>query len=126
MRRVQYYFFCFADDARQGIKRGIVEQSDLIIVNKCDGDLIPAARRIKAEYTSALKFMRKKSVHWKPKVKMMSSTTGDGLDKVRENMEEFRAVMTENRELERKRAEQRRKWMWSYINNRLIEVRYLE
>lgn len=106
----------------KGIKRGIVEQSDLIIINKCDGDLVPAARRIKAEYTSALKFMRKKSVHWKPKVKMMSSKTGDGLEEVSEVMSKFREVMTEAGELETKRALQRKKWMWSYINDRLIEV----
>ena len=55
-------------DELQGIKRGIVEQSDLIIVNKCDGDLVPAARRIKGEYMSALKFMRPKTRYWRPKV----------------------------------------------------------
>ena len=52
----------------QGIKRGIVEQSDLIVVNKCDGDLVHAARRIKSEYTSALKYMRRRNKVWKPKV----------------------------------------------------------
>ncbi len=58
----------------QGIKRGIVEQSDLIFVNKSDGDLIPAARRTATEYTSALKFMRPKSKIWKPKVPSTSQT----------------------------------------------------
>ena len=52
-----------------GIKRGIVEVSDLVVVNKSDGDLEPAARRIQAEYISALKFMRQRSKMWKPKVK---------------------------------------------------------
>ena len=54
-------------DELQGIKRGIVEQSDLVVVNKCDGDLVPAARRIKSEYTSALKYMRRRSPLWKPR-----------------------------------------------------------
>ncbi len=57
-------------DEMQGLKRGIVEQSDLIIVNKCDGDLVPAARRIKSEYTSALKYMRRRTSDWRPKVKV--------------------------------------------------------
>ena len=54
----------------QGIKRGIVEQSDLIVVNKCDGDLVHAARRIKSEYTSALKYMRRRNKEWRPKVRL--------------------------------------------------------
>ena len=54
---------------RAGIKRGIVEVSDLVVVNKSDGDLEPAARRIQAEYISALKYMRQRSKMWKPKVK---------------------------------------------------------
>ena len=52
-----------------GIKKGIVEVADLVVVNKSDGDLIPAARRIQAEYISALKFARtKNSKIWRPKV----------------------------------------------------------
>ena len=57
-----------AGDELQGIKRGIVELADLVIVNKADGDLLPAARRIKAEYVSALKLLRAKHRVWTPKV----------------------------------------------------------
>jgi LAO/AO transport system kinase len=109
-------------DELQGIKRGIVEQSDLIVVNKCDGDLVPAARRIKGEYTSALKYMRRKNKLWRPKVQMVSSLTGDGLDAVWETMQKFKAIMEEDNMLEEKRAQQRKKWMWSYVNNRLIDL----
>jgi len=42
--------------------------ADVIAITKADGDLLPAARRIQAEYTSALKLIRKKSKHWSPKV----------------------------------------------------------
>lgn len=52
----------------QGIKRGIMEVSDIITINKADGDLLPAARRIKAEYVSAVKLTRSKSPNWKTKV----------------------------------------------------------
>ena len=52
-----------------GIKKGIVEVADLVVVNKSDGDLIPAARRIQGEYISALKFARtRNSKVWRPKV----------------------------------------------------------
>jgi len=43
--------------------------ADFVVINKCDGDLLPAARRIQAEYTSALKFVRPKSRKWKPVVR---------------------------------------------------------
>lgn len=58
-------------DELQGIKRGIVEISDLVIVNKADGEFLPAARRIQAEYSSALRLIRPKSKFWRPKVVML-------------------------------------------------------
>ena len=51
-----------------GLKKGIIEVADAVIINKSDGDLLPAARRAQAEYTSALKLLRKKSTIWSPKV----------------------------------------------------------
>lgn len=50
------------------IKKGIVEMADLVVVNKADGDLLPAARRIRGEYMSALKYVRPKRKDWRPKV----------------------------------------------------------
>ncbi len=59
-------------DELQGIKRGIMEVADLIIITKDDGDLKAAARRMKTEYISASKFLRsKKSLLWQPKVRVM-------------------------------------------------------
>jgi len=105
-------------DELQGLKRGIVEQSDLIIVNKADGALLPAARRTAYEYTSALKFMRPRSKIWRPKVKLCSSLTGDGLDVVWDHMDKFRSTV--EGEIVERRAEQRRRWMWSYVTERLV------
>ena len=59
-------------DELQGIKRGIIEQCDMVLINKSDGDLIPAANRTKAEYTSALKFIQPKSPHWRTHVSNLS------------------------------------------------------
>ena len=56
-----------------GIKKGIVEVAHLVVVNKADGDLIPAARRIQTEYVSALKFVRSRFKEWKPKVKKQAT-----------------------------------------------------
>lgn len=60
---MKYYLF-------SGIKKGIVEVADLVVVSKSDGDLIPASHRIQMEYLSALKFMRKRSKSWRPQVIM--------------------------------------------------------
>ncbi|XP_036972613.1 methylmalonic aciduria type A protein, mitochondrial isoform X4 [Acanthopagrus latus] len=54
-------------DELQGIKRGIIERADLVVVTKSDGDLLVPARRIQAEYTSALKLLRRQSKSWNPK-----------------------------------------------------------
>lgn len=50
------------------MKKGIIEVADAVIINKCDGDLLPAARRAASEYTSALKLMRKRNKLWTPQV----------------------------------------------------------
>lgn len=58
----------------QGIKRGIMELADLVVVNKADGDLLPAARRLAADYTSALKLLSagRRSKLWRPRVSPFS------------------------------------------------------
>lgn len=59
--KTQYYLIT-------GIKKGIVEVADLVVVNKCDGDLVNAAQIIQSEYISALKFIRKMNPLWSPQV----------------------------------------------------------
>ncbi|KAK2082093.1 hypothetical protein P7K49_039663 [Saguinus oedipus] len=68
-----------AGDELQGIKRGIIEMADLVAITKSDGDLIVPARRIQAEYVSALKLLRKHSEVWKPKVIHISARIGEGI-----------------------------------------------
>ena len=109
-------------DELQAVKRGIVEQTDLIAVNKCDGDLAPAAKRAKSEYLSAVKYAHPKSPNWHTRVKLVSALNNIGIDDVWNVMEEFRETMNESGELTEKRAEQRKKWMWSYIRHRLLDV----
>jgi len=109
-------------DELQGIKRGIVEQSDLIVVTKYDGDLKPAARRVAYEYMSALKYLRPTSKYWKSKVQLCSALTGDGVDDVWSTMEKFKEVMIECGELEARRKEQHLRWMWSYVEEKLVRM----
>lgn len=109
-------------DELQGIKKGIVEVADLIVINKSDGDLVAAARRIQTEYISAVKFIRRRSKVWKPKVTRISSKTKEGIVELWEKMKEFRKVSLESGELEVKRMNQQKIWMWNHIRNEIIDI----
>lgn len=107
-------------DELQGIKRGIMELADLVVVNKADGDLKPAAKRAAAEYAAALHLMRPKSPNWLPRVELASALKGEGLDKVWETITDFREVMTGSGELTARRAEQAKTWMWTELREGLL------
>ncbi|XP_033743041.1 methylmalonic aciduria type A homolog, mitochondrial-like [Pecten maximus] len=109
-------------DELQGIKKGIVEMADLVVVNKSDGELVPAARRIKAEYTSALKFMRPKSPNWRPKVMKISSLHNEGIEELWTTMGTFKNAMTDSKEFANKRQMQKRIWMWNYIRDNIMDL----
>jgi len=109
-------------DELQGLKKGIVELADLIVVNKSDGDLKPAARRAAAEYRAALHLLRPSSAHWKPQVLRCSSVEGDGIPEVWQAVHQFRAAMTAGGEFRERRARQARDWMWNEINESLLQA----
>ena len=110
-----------AGDELQGIKRGIIELADIVVVNKYDGDLAPAARSTAADYGSALRLVRSKTSAWTPHVVLVSATEGTGIDELWDTVEEFRAALAATGDLERRRAEQAREWMWSEVTETLME-----
>ncbi|XP_042326709.1 methylmalonic aciduria type A protein, mitochondrial isoform X2 [Sceloporus undulatus] len=107
-------------DELQGIKRGIIEMADLVAVTKADGDLIVPARRIQAEYVSALKLLRKRSKVWRPKVMRISAKTGEGISDIWDKMTEFRELMLTSGELLTKRRRQQKVWMWNVIQESML------
>ncbi len=108
-------------DELQGIKRGIMELADLLIVNKADGDLEAAANRAVAEYRAALALMRPKYPFWRPQVLKTSALTGKGIERVWRAVEKYRALLEEHGELKRLRAAQAKRWMWSELQEALTE-----
>lgn len=106
-------------DELQGIKRGIMELADLVVVNKADGELEKAARRAQGEYRAALHLMRPKTRQWTPRVLTASALTARGLDAIWDQITNFRAALGEAGEFDSNRAEQARAWMWSEIDDRL-------
>ncbi|XP_056136933.1 methylmalonic aciduria type A protein, mitochondrial [Lampris incognitus] len=107
-------------DELQGIKRGIIEKADLVVVTKSDGDLVVPARRIQTEYTSALKLLRKKSKSWNPKVVRVSSQTGEGIPELWAKMESYQDTMLASGELQGRRRAQQKVWMWSLIQENVL------
>ncbi|CAL8331402.1 unnamed protein product [Lota lota] len=107
-------------DELQGIKRGIIEMADLVVVTKSDGDLVVPARRIATEYTSALKLLRKKSRTWSPKVVRVSSETGEGIPELWARIEAFRDAVLSSGELQARRRAQQKVWMWSLIQENVL------
>ncbi|XP_015669994.1 methylmalonic aciduria type A protein, mitochondrial [Protobothrops mucrosquamatus] len=108
-------------DELQGIKRGIIEMADLVVITKADGDLIVPARRIQAEYVSALKLLHKRSKVWRPKVMRISAKTGEGISDVWDKMTEFQELMLTSGELLAKRRRQQKVWMWNVIQESMLD-----
>jgi LAO/AO transport system kinase len=110
-----------AGDELQGIKRGILERVDLVAVNKADGERQAAARKAKTWYLSALKYLRTGS-HWTPPVLTLSGLEGDGIDRLWDAIGEHCRVLRDCGELDAKRQEQQRRWMWSLLEDELLDA----
>ena len=105
-------------DDLQGIKRGVIELADLLLVNKADGDLLAAAGRAAADYTHALRMLRPPTRGWTPEVRTVSAVTGAGIAEVWETVQRFRHAVGDAG-IRQRRAEQARAWMWSEVGETL-------
>jgi len=95
-----------AGDELQGIKRGIMEMADAIVINKADGDNIPKAMQAKAQYQSALHLFPPTPSGWIPRVETCSALTGSGIDTVWNMMEEYFSLTRSNGYFESNRNNQ--------------------
>ena len=107
-------------DELQGIKRGVMELADIVVINKADGDLIPVARRAASEYRGAVGLMRPKSKHWMPRVMMTSALKKIGIEELWQTIDEYREARGAENELVEQRSEQAAAWMWSEIDESLM------
>lgn len=109
-------------DELQGIKRGILELIDVVAVNKADGDAVTAAREARVEYESGLRMIRPADGEWTPPVMACSAKTGDGLDEVWSAIEDHRRALESTGALDERRREQQWRWMWSQVEERLLDA----
>jgi LAO/AO transport system kinase len=103
-------------DELQGIKRGIIEMSDLIAINKCDGENIENSEKSKNEFQLALKLFPKKNSEWIPKVLTCSSVNGNGLEEIWKNIKSYQELTKKNNYFFENRINQNKFWLRQMIN----------
>src|SRR5690625_1874439 len=108
-----------AGDDLQGMKKGIMEMVDLLIVHKADGDNVKRAKRTVREYKQLYHFLQQATPGWETKVKAVSSIDGTGHDEVWDIVQTFQAKMKESDVWEERRRRQQRTWFREMIIEQL-------
>ena len=108
-----------AGDELQGIKRGIMEMADAIVINKADGDNIKKAQFAKVEFNRALHLFPAKKSGWIPKTTTCSAITSEGIPEVWNTITEFLNLTQSNSYFFEKRQNQNQFWMIETINDQL-------
>lgn len=107
-----------AGDELQGMKKGVLEIADALVVNKADGPQAALADRTAAEHEAAVQLFRAQG-SWRPRVLKTSAKEGRGIDVFWETVLAHRAQLEESGELEARRHDQDLAWMWSLVEEGL-------
>ncbi len=110
-----------AGDELQGIKRGIMEMADGIVINKADGNNIQKAQRAQAEFANALHLFPPSNSGWTPRVSTCSSLYQTGISEVWDMVREYREFVSRSGYLSTRRGEQSRYWMNETIREGIFE-----
>lgn len=113
-----------AGDELQGIKRGIMEMSDAIAINKADGDNIKKAKMAQREYSNALHLFPKSESGWDPKVLTCSALKNDGIAEIWDMVKEYLNQTGDNGYFNMRRKRQAKYWMYESINEQLKQGFY--
>ena len=109
-----------AGDELQGLKRGVIELADLVLINKADGELLDHANRAAADYASALRLVPPALRGWEVPVRAVSALTGAGVDAIWDDVARFRRVLEASGDWSRRRAEQARAALLTEIGEGLL------
>jgi len=111
-----------AGDGLQGIKKGVLELVDGVVVNKADGDQEAAAGRARADYAHALELLRPAVPVWRPPVRTASARTGRGIAEVWEMVVDHHRTLSASGDLDARRRQQARAWLWSLVEQGLRDA----
>jgi len=110
-----------AGDELQGMKKGIMELADAVVINKADGDNVEKANLARRQYETALHFLTPSSPDWSPPVLTCSAIEKTGIDKIWGVVLDYKKKLTATGELETKRKKQAIDWMWFLVKEGLTE-----
>jgi LAO/AO transport system kinase len=113
-----------AGDELQGIKRGIIEMADAIIINKADGENLKAAQVAKTQFNNALHLYPPKESNWTPQTRICSALENSGIEEIWELINSYKALTQKNGFFNKKRLEQNKFWLIETINNELKQNFY--
>ncbi|MDR0661158.1 MAG: methylmalonyl Co-A mutase-associated GTPase MeaB [Prevotellaceae bacterium] len=113
-----------AGDELQGIKRGIMEMADLLVINKADGSNIVKAQQARAEYQSAMQLFPPTESGWKPKALTCSALERIGFDEIWETISSHIQLTKDNGFFEAHRRQQSKYWLYESINESLSDNFY--
>lgn len=120
-----------AGDELQGIKKGVMEIADAIVINKAEGSNRMRAEVAASQYINALHILRPKSPNWSVPVKLCSALYNDGISEIWDMVQDYRAKLTESGEFFEKRRHQSVDWLWTllmddlkdmFLSNRQVEA----
>jgi LAO/AO transport system kinase len=109
-----------AGDELQGIKRGIMEMADMIVINKADGDNLVKAQLAKTEYSNALHLFPPSKSGWVSQVDICSSTTHEGIQRVWDVIERYIGLTKENGYFHKNRMDQNRNHFYNTLHENLL------
>jgi LAO/AO transport system kinase len=108
-------------DQLQGIKKGVLELADVVVVNKADGEYLREARSAARELSSAIRLIYPRETLWRPPVLTMSATEGTGLTEMWDVVERHRQVLTDAGEFEVRRRAQQVDWTWQMVRDTVLD-----
>ncbi len=108
-------------DQLQGIKKGVLELADVVVVNKADGEHAVEAKAAARELTAALRLIYPRETLWRPPVLTMSALTGDGLAQLWETIERHGDVLRGAGEFDRRRRAQQVEWTWAMVRDTVLD-----
>jgi LAO/AO transport system kinase len=108
-------------DQLQGIKKGVLELADIVVVNKADGEHLREARKAARELSGAIRLIYPRKTLWRPPVLTMSALEGTGLEELWETVERHREVLREAGEFEARRRAQQVDWTWQMVRDTVLD-----
>jgi LAO/AO transport system kinase len=110
-----------AGDQLQGIKKGVLELADIVVVNKADGDHLREAKSAARELSSAIRLIYPREALWRPPVLTMSAMEKTGLTELWETVERHCKVLTDAGEFEARRRDQQVDWTWQMVRDAVLD-----